>query len=100
MEEQGLQLCAKAAEYRSDVLKWLRDIGNCKWNHTIPFRAVSNGHIDVLVYAIEQGCCIVPLFLQVCAIMNGDENLLSWMHLHGIRCQKEDERRILLKYVK
>ena len=37
------------------ILKWLRSEG-CPWNKWACFKAALNGHLDVLQWAIDNGC--------------------------------------------
>lgn len=50
-------VCMAAAKGgRLNVLRWLVEVKNCRMNSWTCWEAVTAGHLDVLKYAIENGC--------------------------------------------
>jgi hypothetical protein len=74
--------CAYATNVRNfDSLVWLRNRGWCDWDLNTPNEAAANGDLDILKYALREGCeCdIEALFLR--AASAGHQNVLKWLIL-------------------
>ena len=62
-----------------DILIWARDHWNIKFSTFTCTSAAIGGHLDILIWLIENGCeCNNDTF--ECAIKNGHINILIWAH--------------------
>ena len=66
-----------------DVLKWARENG-CKWNSLTCAYAAENGHLNVLKWARENGCEWDSSTCK-CAAQNGNLDVLKWARENGCK---------------
>ncbi len=74
-------LCETAARYgQLNILKWLRNQGY-SWGVWVCRYSAGNGYIDILQYAIKNGCPYDDA--KYYAIKNGHSDIVAWMTENG-----------------
>ena len=82
---QSVQLCDKAARGgKLKVLQWLRsqDGGKCRWDENTCRAAAADGHLEILIWAHQNGC---PWNEWTCAYAarEGQLEVLKWARANG-----------------
>lgn len=80
-EYNSVGMCWKAASGgHLHVLKWLRSPAiSCPWDERTPFHAAWHGHLELFVWALENGC---PWNAREClaiAKQNHQQHILEWI---------------------
>jgi hypothetical protein len=65
------------------TLQWLRE-KNCPWDEVVTFRAATRRHIEVLRWALENGCPII--YDNIYSFLNRkrDQDTIEWLNTNGI----------------
>jgi len=74
------ELCSLSARYGYlNVLEWSRK-NNCEWGYNTPSNASLGGHLEVLIWCVENGCVAYHCFCYEEAAKGGHVNIIEWLY--------------------